>query len=91
MSNPQVSIRKATTNDIAQIVVWLDGELHAHARDSVANEAILASLRDAKYWEAARPPGAGSRLHAQSLRCTPARTAAHVARQRRMAHALLQS
>jgi len=49
MSNPQVSIRKATTNDISQIIAWLAGELHAQARNSVANDAILASFEGAHY------------------------------------------
>jgi hypothetical protein len=49
MSNPQVSIRDATTSDIAQIIAWLEGEFSAQARDTAANEAILALLRGGVY------------------------------------------
>ena len=40
VSNPHVSIRKPLTEDISQIIEWLEGERHANAQDSVAEAAI---------------------------------------------------
>lgn len=40
MSNPGVSIRKATPDDITQIIEWLEEERQAHVQDSVAEAAI---------------------------------------------------